>query len=220
MQTYHEVQDIANSHVCREHPGATLVVVWDTDHYRLACGEAHWADKLQRIMLPSELYRQGGPQDPNIENTLRRRDQMTTPNEQVPTKQAPERVKEAAETALQRKEEKAKEEKPSPLTLEGWYLRLRQFYPTAVVGTRPLTYDERSPAMLPADIHAWVAEVFAHPTSPIIARGHGYAWEQDEEEGALPEGPLKRVWQRAEERAEISAISRLVPLGLAPPGKE
>ena len=57
MQTYQEAQDIANNHICPDHPEASLVVVWDKARYRLACGEAHWADKLQRIMLPSELFR-------------------------------------------------------------------------------------------------------------------------------------------------------------------
>lgn len=56
MQTYQEAQDIAYNHICPDHPEASLVVVWDKDHYRIACGEAHWADKLQRIILPSELY--------------------------------------------------------------------------------------------------------------------------------------------------------------------
>ena len=223
MIPYCEIQDIADNHLCPEHPEAALVVVWDQDHYRLACGEAHWVDKLQRLMSPSELYRLGVPQDPQIENTLRRRYQMTTPNEQAAAKEALKQHKEAVEIALQHKEAKqaavTQKQEPvehHPMTLSDWYLRLRQFYPRAVVGTRPMSYDDRSPAMLPSDIHAWVAEVFEHPQGAMIAQGHGYAWEQDEEEGALPEGPLKRVWQRAEERAEIAAISRLVPIGLEP----
>ena len=132
---------------------------------------------------------------------------------------------EAGKTALQRKEEKqaatVQEQKmaePNPLPLNGWYLRLHQNYPDAVVSTYPMSYDNRSPAMLPSHIHAWIAEVFEHPTGQVIARGHGYASEEEDAEEVKQTGLSQWMWQRAEERAEIAAISRVVPLGLEPPG--
>ena len=223
MSNYREIQDIADNHLCPEHPEAALVVVWDQDHYRLACGEAHWVDKLQRLMSPSELYRLGVPQDPQIENTLKRRYHMTTPNEQAAAKEALKQHKEAVEIALQHKEAKqaavTQKQEPvehHPMTLSDWYTRLRQFYPRAVIQTYPLGYEQRALAMLPADLHAWVAEVFEHPQGAMIAQGHGYASEQEEKGEPPPVLTPRWVWQRAEERAEIAAISRLVPIGLEP----
>lgn len=147
------------------------------------------------------------------------------PNQEKPL--APEDrvdLTEAGKTALQRKEEKqaaaaqeAEMVEPRPLTLNGWYLRLRHFHPDAVVSTRPMSYDDRSPAMLPSDLHAWIAEVFEHPTGQVLARAHGYAWVEEDPRGAPPVGSPQGAWQRAEEHAEIAAISRVVPLGLEPP---
>lgn len=119
MQTYNELQDLAAMHACPEHPQATVGVAWDKDHYRLVCGGRHWVDKLQRLMLPSELYRQGVPQDPNIENTLRRRYAMSQNKERDLFPENRVEVTESGKTALQRKEEKAKEDETRlPVILE------------------------------------------------------------------------------------------------------
>ena len=111
--TYEELQDIAAMHVCADHPQATVEVAWDKDRYRLVCGERHWVDKLQRLMMPSELYRQGVPQDPNIENTLRRRYPVTQNKEKELFPEDKVEITEVGKTALQRKEEvhKAQEQR-------------------------------------------------------------------------------------------------------------
>ena len=152
---------------------------------------------------------------------------MTPKQEKPLTSEDRVETTEAGKTALQRKEEKqaaaVQEQKMADLntlTLNDWYFRLRQFYPTAVVSTRPMSYDDRSPAMLPSNIHAWVAEVFERPQGLMIARCHGYAWVEEAPIGTPPVGSPQGAWQRAEERAEIAAISRVVPRGLEPPGEE
>lgn len=197
--TYPYLSALAKDHACDEHPEELLVVVRRPEGtYALACGAAHWPHLVR-------IRDKGG-------STMV--DQDTGQANLIPTKEDQARQEEKGEAV------------PETLTLTPmgrisfWYLRLHQFYPIAVVATYPMSYDARSPAMLPSDLHAWVAEVFERPQGLMIAQGHGYASaEEEKEEGSstlTPQWP----WQRAEERAEISAISRAVPLGLEPLGKE
>lgn len=197
--TYQGIERLSTTHRCLEHPDMALVAVRRPEGtYALACEGAHWMD-------PTNLERS--------ENMIHDKETRLSPEDRVEST-------ETGKTALQRKEEKEKPPEPCSLTLEGWYLRLRQFYPQVVVSTYPMSYDARSPAMLPSDIHAWIAEVFERPQGLMIARGHGYAWAEEDPRGTPPVGSPEGPWQKAEERAEIAAISRAVPLGLEPPGSD
>lgn len=194
--TYQGIERLSTTHRCLEHPDMALVAVRRPEGtYALACEGAHWMD-------PTNLERS--------ENMIHDKETRLSPEDRV-------EITETGKTALQRKEEKEKPPEPCSLTLEGWYLRLRQFYPQAVVSTYPMPYDARSPAMLPSDLHAWVAEVFERPQGLVVARSHGYAWGGEEKEEGEPPAKPPWAWQKAEERAEIAAISRAVPLGLEPP---
>ena len=146
--TYPYLSALVKNHVCDEHPEEPLVVVRRPEGtYALACGGVHWMDPTNLVRSGNMIYNKDLPEKPKPSTSQ-------------------EIVKKAEEAAA------AREETPKEaqlLTLADWYLRLRQFYPQAVVGTRPMSYDDRSPAMLPSDIHAWVAEVFERPQGLMIA---------------------------------------------------
>lgn len=158
MRTYEELQDIAAMHACADHPQATVEVAWDKDHYRLVCGEGHWADKLQRLMMPSELYRQGVPQDPNIENTLRRRYAMTQNKERELFPENRVALPEAGKTALQRKEEAHKAQES----------RLPVIYEASTGGIAPPDLRQRAVE--------WAREVGLKPELGHVCLFFGKPW--------------------------------------------
>ena len=214
MHSYQELEDIAKNHICADHPYAKLEVVWVGDRYRLYCDETHWADKLHRIMVPSDPYNQGVPQDPNIENALKRRNTMIHDKETRLPQENKVELTEAGKTALARKEEKAKEKEKQPLSLEEMWLSFKEQFPTGILLCRPFSDEERVLARVPFTVHAWLCEIFDSSSGWIIAEGRGYAYWAGAE-ADLVELPVNQwPWILAEKRAEEKALSKVVPLGI------
>ncbi len=158
MQTYGELHDLAAMHACPDHPQATVEVAWDKGLYRLRCGAGHWVDKLQRLMMPSEMFRQGVPQDPNIENTIRRRYPVTHDKDLPERPENRVEITETGKTALQRKEEHAREEET----------RLPVIYEASTGGIAPLDLRRR--------VVEWARETELRPELGHVCLYHGKPW--------------------------------------------